>query len=247
MKKLKIFNVGISALTYELALEKIKSWIQSKDRQYVCVSAVHLLMECQEDKALREGVNKSGMVTSDGMPLVWLLKIMGKYNWAERVYGPDLTLKLCQLAQKKGYKIFLLGGSKGESVNLSKKLMIKFPRLKIVGTADTPIRPIPSDENKKIVEKINKLKAQILFVGMGCPWQEKWMIENIENTKVNVMIGVGAAFDFITGKEKQAPKWMQKMGMEWFYRLCHNPKRLWHRYLVLNSKFILKLIKSLVA
>lgn len=246
IERRKIIDIEVSVLNYELALGKIEEWIKYKKRKYICVSAVHLLMECHKDSHLKVGVNKAGMVTSDGMPLVWVLKYLWGMKQAERVYGPDLMLKLCDLSARKKYKIFLLGGAKGESGEVVDVLVKKFKGIRVVGNINTPNRPISKKENEKFLEKINRSGANIVFVGLGCPLQEKWMIENIEKIKVNVLIGVGAAFDFIAGRVPQANKTIQKFGLEWLFRLIQDPKRLWYRYTVYNFKFIYLLLGQTV-
>ena len=241
-KKVPILGVRVSMLTYDHTLDIVNDWIEKGRREYICVSAVHLLMECQQDTALKEGVNKAGLVTSDGMPLVWILK--RQYPKAQRVYGPDLTWKLCGFAEKRGFGVYFLGGATGESEMVGKIMMNKYPKLKVLGYKDTPVRPIPEVKNNKIIKDINKSGAKIVFIGLGCPLQEKWMINNRSKLKANVLIGVGAAFDFITGREKQSPKIIQNNGLEWLYRLIQHPRRLWYRYLVLNFKFVLMLIRE---
>lgn len=238
-----ILGVHVSELTYAVVIKRIQSWISDNEKSYVCVAPVHLVMECQKNKDLLKGVNAAGLVTPDGMPLVWISKIYGKKT--ERVYGPTLMLKVCELAQKEGLKIYLLGGVKGSTKELRRKLADKFSNLKIVGYKDTPKRPIPKGENKKITQEINDSCAQIVFVGLGCPYQELWMIENRKLLKANVLIGVGAAFDFITGRVKQAPIWIQKSGLEWLFRWSQDPKRLCRRYTIDNLLFIHKIIRQI--
>jgi len=239
-----ILDVNVSVLTYKKVIRKIEEWIVNNKKEYICVAAVHLVMECQRDENLLKGVNKAGLVTPDGMPLVWILKLKGKKD-VERVYGPDLMLKMCRFAQGKGYKIFLLGGAKGESRILARKLKEKFPKLKIVGFKDTLKRPLLKKENKLVIDRINQSRADIVFVGMGCPFQELWIIENRRKLKANVLIGVGVAFDFITGRVRQAPKFIQNIGLEWFFRLLQEPGRLWYRYTVLNLMFIYLCLKRI--
>lgn len=239
-----ILDVQVSEVNYELALKNITDWIDSRKRSYICVANVHLVMECQKDRRLLKRVNNAGLVTPDGMPLVWLSKIYGKKK-VGRVYGPTLTLKICQRAARNGYSIFLLGGKKDRSKQLRKALNEKFPSLSIVGAVDTPIRPIPSKKNAQIIEKINRSGADIVLVGEGCPHQELWMSKNREKLSANVLIGVGAAFDFITESVKQAPYWMQDAGLEWLFRLTQDPKRLFFRYTVLNSLFIIAIARQL--
>ncbi len=242
-KRIKILGTKVNCSNYKDILNIIDLQIKKKQSHFVCVAATHLLVEAQNNKILQKNINKSLVTTTDGMPLVWIAKLRGQKE-ANRVYGPDLMLKLCALAAKKQYKIFLLGGANGQGQILKTKLLNKFPNLKIAGFSNTPNRPIPEKENQKNIQQINKNQAQIVFVGLGCPIQEKWMTENYKKLNSAVCIGVGAAFDFISGKVKQAPMWMQKSGLEWFWRLIQEPKRLWKRYLFLNLIFIKSIFKE---
>lgn len=244
-KKTNILGVNISATNYSDTLKKINYWIKKDYKKSVFVSAVHLIMECQNNKNLKKGINESSLVTPDGMPLVWLSKLSGKKN-VSRVYGPDLSLKIIALAQIKKYKVFLLGGAPEQSKKLKEELENKFKRVNIVGAIDTPIRPISDRQDKIIIDEINKSKANIVFVGLGCPYQEKWIIKNRSLLKPQILIGVGATFDFITGEVKQAPKLIQSIGFEWLFRLVQDPKRLWKRYTITNFKFIYSLISETI-
>lgn len=238
-----IFNVKLSSLNYQEICRQIDIWIKNKQKKYICVAAVHLVMECQDDEKLRQGVNQAGIVTTDGMPLVWFSKIHGQKS--ERIYGPELMLKICRLAEKRSYRLYFLGGSKGQSLYLKQKLTKKFPQIKIVGYKDTPFKKITKKDNKGIIKDINNKKAQIVFVGIGCPVQEQWMFDNSKFVNANVLIGVGAAFDFICGYKKQAPKWMQKNGLEWLFRLFQEPRRLFYRYTILNTRFTFIAVKEI--
>jgi N-acetylglucosaminyldiphosphoundecaprenol N-acetyl-beta-D-mannosaminyltransferase len=244
-KSTKILNVNVSAINYQDTLKKVQNIIKKRQKKYICVCAVHLIMECQTDPGLLEAVNQAALVTPDGMPLVWLNKLYGNKK-TERVYGPSLMLKLCQQASQKKWSIFLLGGIKGQSNQLKNKLIKIYPKLRVVGQIDTPQRPISFSLNKKIIQKINHKKPDIIFVGLGCPHQEKWMADNIHKIKTHLTIGVGAAFDFISDRKKQAPFWMQSIGLEWLFRLLQEPKRLAYRYLILNSKFIIKISQQII-
>lgn len=240
-----ILGVDVSVVRISQVLNFIEESITKKKRVYICVAAVHLIMESQHDLRIFNGVNRADLVVPDGMPLVWILKAAGHSN-VSRVYGPDLMLKACRLAVERNYSVFFLGGAKGQSKQLARVLVSRFPALKIAGIYDTPIRPIPDKENNKVIKQINNVQPRIAFLGMGCPNQELWMIENREKLKVPVLIGVGAAFDIIIGKVPQAPTWMQKAGFEWLFRFAHEPKRLWKRYTLVNAKFVFLLIKSLL-
>jgi N-acetylglucosaminyldiphosphoundecaprenol N-acetyl-beta-D-mannosaminyltransferase len=176
---------------------------------------------------------------------VWLIKLAG-HRQVERVYGPDLMLKVCVRANQVGATIFLLGGAKGQSQNLKSVLQKQFSGVRVVGHADTPVRPLSKRDNLRIIKQINTSKAKIIFVGLGCPHQEQWMIDNLPSLKTGVAIGVGAAFDFLTGRARQAPRWMQKIGLEWLFRLLQEPRRLARRYLILNTLFVVYLGKQLI-
>lgn len=242
---INILGLKISSIVYEDVLNKVIYWLRNKKPAYICVASVNLVMKSQSNQNLLKGVNKADLVTADGMPLVWISKIYGAKNIA-RVYGPTLMLKLCDLARKKHWNIFLLGGKEKQSQVLKQNLLKKFPNLNIVGHLDTPNRHIPIKQIQQIRQIINSSKADIVFVGLGCPWQELWMIENRKYLKPQVLIGVGAAFDFISGYVKQAPVWIQNMGMEWLFRLFQEPGRLWQRYLVVNTQFIIKISRQLI-
>jgi len=240
-----ILKIPVSSTNYIKATKKIRDIIINNKKVYICVAAVHLIMECQTDKKLLKGVQSADIITPDGMPLVWLSRLYGNKK-TSRVYGPDLTLVLCKLAEHFNYKVFFLGGSPAQSEQVMKRMISKFPKLKVVGNIDTPIRPIPVIDNQKIIKTINKSKADIVFIGLGCPTQELWMINNRSKLNIPILIGVGAAFDFITGKVNQAPLWTQNLGLEWLYRLKQEPRRLFNRYCILNTLFISKITKQIV-
>lgn len=239
-----ILGVHISAINYDVCLRLIQSWISLRKKKYICVAAVHLVMECQNNPILLAGVNKAGLITPDGMPLIWLSKLYG-HKHCERVYGPTLMLKLCKLAQFHKWKIFLLGGASRQNLLLIKKITQQFPKIIIVGSKETPTKQLKTKENNKILHQINNVKPHIVFVGLGCPYQELWMINNHHRINTNVLIGVGAAFNFLSGSEKQAPPWAQQSGLEWFYRLYQNPRLLWHRYTIINALFVLGIFNQL--
>lgn len=236
-----ILGVHISAINYHSCLRLIESVIALRKKGYICVAAVHLVVECQNNPKLLDGVNKATLVTPDGMPLVWLLKLHGCKH-VERVYGPTLMLKLCSLAQSNNWKVFLLGGSLGQGAAMISRLALLFPKLRIIGSLDTPVKIFSKKKNGQIINQINKHKPHVVFVGLGCPHQELWMINNHNKINANTLIGVGAAFNLLAGVEKQAHPQAQRLGLEWLYRLYQNPRRLWYRYAVGNIHFMLAIL-----
>ncbi len=237
--KTNVLGTGISALTPQVALASISDWIETRQKHYVCVCAVHTIMECQRDPQLQAMVNGAALATPDGMPLVWLAHLDGQHH-VSRVYGPDLMLSFCQLSARRGYTNYLLGGAPGQPEELAHQLEARFPGLRIVGSHATPRRPLPADENQAVLDEINRLDPDVVWVGLGTGFQERWMAENRAQLNARVLVGVGAAFDMHSQKVRQAPAWMQRAGLEWLFRLLQEPRRLWRRYLVGNPLFVWK-------
>jgi len=229
--RVPILGVSVTAATMEGAVRVIEDWIIRKEPQYVCVSGMHGVMECQRDEQLQRVHNAAGMVTTDGMPLVWLCRLKGQRR-AERVYGPDLMLALCARSEAAGYRHFFYGASAAVLDALTARLQARFPALKVAGTYAPPFRPLEATEDSEIVERIRQSAADVVWVGLSTPKQERWMAEHVERLGGPVLIGVGAAFDFHSGKKRQAPRWMQRSGLEWLFRLVSEPRRLYRRYLV---------------
>jgi N-acetylglucosaminyldiphosphoundecaprenol N-acetyl-beta-D-mannosaminyltransferase len=239
--RVNVLGVGISAIDPPAALDLMSKWMRDRERHYVCVCAVHIVMECQHDAALRSIVNHASLAVPDGMPLVWVSRLSGQRQ-VQRVYGPDLMLSLCELSAQRGYKSYLLGGAPGQPETVAGQLTARFPGLTVVGTHATPIRPLPSTENEAVIEEIGRLKPDVVWVGTGTPNQERWMAHNRARIDAPLLIGVGAAFDFHSGAVRQAPDWMQRLGLEWAFRLTQEPKRLWRRYLLGNPAFVGRLL-----
>lgn len=237
MAHASVLGVRVSAVDMEMALKNIQSWIARAERHYVCVSGVHGLMESHRDPGLRRIHNAAGLVTPDGMPLVWLCRLMG-FSHVRRVYGPDLMLALSERSVIHGYRHFYYGGAPGVVETLAARMQQRFLGLRVVGTYSPPFRPLTPAEDQQIVARINASGADIVWVGISTPKQERWMAEHIGRLRARVMIGVGAAFDFHAGVKKQAPHWMQQIGLEWLYRLRQEPRRLWRRYLINNPYFV---------
>ncbi len=242
--RVSILGVGTNPITMEDALDQIDDWISQREKNYVCVMPAHSVMDCLEDPELRRIFNRSGMTTPDGMAIVWLLKLNG-YRFVERVYGPDLMMSAMNISKTKKWRHYFFGGTQEVLDRLQDRIRSEYPGVEIKGTFSLPFRPLTQDEENQIVKKINESHADIVWVGLGSPRQEKWMAENIQRIDVPVMIGVGAAFDFLSGAKPQAPHWMQKSGMEWFYRLCKEPGRLWKRY-IRYPKFVILALSQLL-
>jgi N-acetylglucosaminyldiphosphoundecaprenol N-acetyl-beta-D-mannosaminyltransferase len=241
MKRINVLGVGISAITPDRALESIAGWVESGERHYVCVCAVHTVMECQRDPELRRMINRASLAVPDGMPLVWISRLKGQPQ-VRRVYGPDLMLSFCELAARRGYTNYLLGGVVGQPEILGQRLLERFPNLLIAGGAPTPARPLSPVDNDEIIEAINRVGPDVVWVGMGTGYQERWIAQNRHRLRAPVLIGVGAAFDMHSKRVRQAPAWMQRTGLEWFFRLLQEPLRLWRRYLLGNPLFVYRLL-----
>lgn len=234
--RINILGVGVSAINMGMALETIDRWIGNRERHYVCIRDVHGVILSQRDERLRQIHNAAGLVTPDGMPLVWVSRLRN-YRHVQRVYGPDLMLEVCRKSASMGYRHFLYGGASDVPDRLAGQLRCRFPGIRVVGTYSPPFRQLTLEEDEVIIRRINDSKADIIWVGLGTPKQEYWMAAHLGRLDAPVMIGVGAAFDFLAGVKKQAPRWMQRNGLEWFYRLITEPRRLWWRYLTIVPLF----------
>lgn len=240
-----ILGVGISAINMEMALRTIDAWIARRDPHYICITSVHGVMESQRDLTLRQIHNRAGLVTPDGMPLVWLSRLMG-FGPVERVYGPDLMLAVCELSVEKGYRHFFYGGAPGVAEILATRLQARFFGLQVVGVEAPPFRPLTQAEDRAAEKHLNAARPDIVWVGISTPKQERWMASHIGRLTAPVLIGVGAAFDFHAGLKQQAPRWIQRSGLEWLFRLAMEPRRLWRRYLINNPWFLWLILHQLV-
>lgn len=245
-KSVDILGTKVSAIDLCDAREVIDGMIQRKGKGYVCVCPVSTIVECDRDAQYRQVVNDAALVTPDGMPTVWIGRLKG-YKNISRVYGPDLMLSMCELSSQKRYKNFFYGATDEVLKKLEKKLKEKFPGLEVAGRYSPPFRKLSLEEDMEITEKINLARPDILWVGLGAPKQDFWMHAHRDKLEVSVMLGVGAAFDFLSGYKKQAPLWMRKIGLEWFFRLCCEPRRLAKRYIVGNARFVYLLIHEAVS
>lgn len=231
-----VLRAHVHSTTYEDATQRIIDWAQARSSRYICVANVHVVMEAYDDPAFASVVNEADLVTPDGMPLVWTLRLMHVSN-ATRVYGPDLMLAVCDAAAAEGLPVALYGGTQQTLDALVNRLSARYPDLRIVCVIAPPFRPLTESERQAHLDQLRASGARIVFVGLGCPKQERWMAQHRGQLPA-VAIGVGAAFDFHAGRVRQAPSWMQRMGLEWVFRLAMEPRRLWRRYAWHNPRFV---------
>jgi len=244
LPRFPVVDVHISALTFDRALGLIDGWIARRERHYVNVCTTHTVLECHDAPELAAIVNQAGMATPDGMPLVWLGRLRG--HPVERVYGPDLMLAVCERGQSRGYRHFFYGGAEGVAETLAARLRARFPRMLVAGVYSPPFRPLTAAEERDVAARINASGADIVWVGLGTPKQDYWVARFRPMLNAAVLIAVGAAFDFHTGRVRQAPHWMQRAGLEWFFRLTQDPRRLWKRYLLGNPRFVYLVTRQLL-
>jgi N-acetylglucosaminyldiphosphoundecaprenol N-acetyl-beta-D-mannosaminyltransferase len=244
IERVNVLGAGISVINLQTALAAIATAVRDRRKGYICVTGVHGVMEAQADATFRHILNQAFLCTPDGMPMVWMGWLRG-HREMSRVYGPDLMLKVCAWSEKSGCRHFFFGGAPGVAEQLREKLTARFPHLQVVGGYTPPFRPLNVEEANQLQEMVRAAQPDILWVGLSTPKQEKFMAEFLPRLDVTLMIGVGAAFDFHSGRVKQAPRWMQRTGLEWFFRLCQEPGRLAKRYLRNNPLFALKVIGQL--
>jgi N-acetylglucosaminyldiphosphoundecaprenol N-acetyl-beta-D-mannosaminyltransferase len=243
----EILGVPLALTDYERTIEWMDATIATGQRGYVCVAAVHTVMACQEDPELRAAVLGSDLTVPDGQPLVWAMNALG-HDLSSRVYGPDLMARYCERAALTGARMFLYGGrNQGALVQLALNLRTRYPGLNIVGGYAPPFRALTGEEEDFVLDEINRSQADVVWIGIGVPKQEKWMAAMRDRLRAPVLVGVGAAFDFHAGLVSQAPGWMQSMGLEWAYRLLQEPGRLWRRYLRYNPRFVAGFLRQWLA
>jgi N-acetylglucosaminyldiphosphoundecaprenol N-acetyl-beta-D-mannosaminyltransferase len=236
----------VSALNLRAATNAALDAVRLRRKGYVCVTGVHGIIEAQDSAEFRAILNGAFLNTTDGMPLVWLAKHYCADTDISRVYGPDLMRSIFAATEPLPVTHFLYGGADGVAEQLKAALLRKFPNAKIVGTHCPPFRPLTLTEKAELTATVSALKPDIIWVGLSTPKQERFMAEYLPKLDTTLMLGVGAAFDFYSGKVPQAPRWMQRSGLEWLFRLCVEPRRLWKRYLLNNPRFLCKIIPQLL-
>ena len=237
-----ILGMRVDIINYRDATQQILHWARSRKSSYICAANVHMTMTAYDRLEFARVINGADLVTPDGMPLVLALRALGVKK-ISRVYGPTLTLSVCRAASRAGIKIALYGGTTETLALLEVFLRRHFPDIQIVCQISPPFRPLTLEEDMAYTQQIAKSGARIILAGIGCPKQELWMAAHKDRIP-GVMIGVGAAFDFYSGRVRQAPSWMQKFCLEWLFRLVMEPRRLWKRYAYNNPRFVLLFIKQ---
>jgi len=235
-----ILGTNIHTTRYRFVVSSVLEWARSNESRSIYAANVHMLMEAYDSKDFQEIVNSADLVTPDGMPLVWLMRAKG-FKDQERVYGPTLMLEILEAASREKIPVGFLGSSEEILAKLTKIMSSMFPGIIVGVQIAPPFRALTSEEDREIIQRVNESGTKILFVSLGCPKQECWIADR--RGKIHaVMVGVGAAFAFHAGEVRQSPSWMQKLGLEWLYRLFQEPKRLWKRYFLTIPRFILLIL-----
>ncbi|MBX3751102.1 MAG: WecB/TagA/CpsF family glycosyltransferase [Opitutaceae bacterium] len=242
--RFNVLGVGVSALTLAQTMEMVIGVRGRLKAGYICHATVHSISEARRDPAFRRVLNGSWLTTPDGMPLVWLAHRLG-HPAVNRVYGPDLLLAVCDAGRAGGLRHYFFGGAPGVADALASRLASRFPGLAIAGTESPPYRPMTAEEFTALQVRIAAAQADVVWVGLGTPKQDRFMAESWQRLDAGVLIGVGAAFDFHSGRLRQAPRWMQRCGLEWLFRLFQEPRRLAVRYLVYNPLFVARALAQL--
>ena len=233
-----VLGVPLAVTDYERTLDWIDAAVALGAREYLCVAAVHTVMESREDEALREAVDRAAFTVPDGQPLAWALRKLG-HDIDARVYGPELMARACARAERSGQRFYLYGGRSDKALaQLAANLLDRHPGLQLAGGWSPPFRDLTEPELDELAARINAARPDVVWVGIGVPKQEKWMATMRDRLDAPVLVGVGAAFDFHAGLIPQAPAWMQRRGLEWLFRLAQEPGRLWKRYARHNPRFV---------
>jgi N-acetylglucosaminyldiphosphoundecaprenol N-acetyl-beta-D-mannosaminyltransferase len=240
----EVLAARIDVLTWSAALSRISQWAAGRESRYVCLCNAHSCVTAGRNADFGRAIREADMVTPDGAPIAWALRNLG-FAGQQRINGPDLVWRYLAQAETLGQIVFFYGSTDEILGKLRRRLAAAFPRLRIGGMHSPPFQAISPAEDEADVLRINSSGAGVVFVGLGCPKQEIWMAAHRGRVQA-VMIGVGAAFDYHAGTTARAPLWMQENGLEWLHRLWSEPRRLWRRYLVTNTLFVVGMFKQLV-
>ena len=239
----EVLGVRVSAINMERALNLADRWITSGCPGYICASSVHGVMEAQSDSELMRVFNQAFLNIPDGMPMTWVGRLQGRHQM-DRVFGPDFMAAMCALSVQRGYRNFLYGGKPGVAQELTNKLLQRFPGLQIVGTYTPPFGALTQEQETELSNQIAESKPQILWVGISTPKQEHFMAQYVDRFKVPLAVGVGAAFDFHSGRLRDSSEWIKRTGLQWLHRLMQDPRRLWRRYFYNIPTFMWHIVGS---
>ena len=241
-----VLGVRVDAVQIPEVVARMEEWIARRERcQYIAVTGMHGATEAQHHAQFKTILNSAGLVVPDGMPLVWIGRRHG-FDMRRRVYGPELMATFCKQTASKGYRHFFYGGAPGVAEDLASRFVSQFHGVVVAGIYSPPFRTLTPEEDREIIHAIEGAQPDIVWVGLSTPKQERWMFEHRDRLNVPVLVGVGAAFDFHTGRISQAPVWMGDHGLEWLFRLSVEPRRLWHRYLVYGAEFVALVLLELL-
>jgi N-acetylglucosaminyldiphosphoundecaprenol N-acetyl-beta-D-mannosaminyltransferase len=240
-----VLGVPVDGVQIPEVIARMEGWIAARvPGRFIAVTGMHGVMEAQHDPAFKDVLNAADLVVPDGAPLVWLGRWHGN-ALARRVYGPELMLAFCQQTAQEGYRHFFYGGAPSVPELLAAVLRQRY-NITVAGAYSPPFRPLSAGENEEVARQIRAAAPDILWVGLGTPRQEHWIYDHRAQLGVPLMVGVGAAFDIISGRVKQAPFWMREHGFEWLFRLLQEPRRLWRRYLLYGPEFVLNVFAEAV-
>jgi N-acetylglucosaminyldiphosphoundecaprenol N-acetyl-beta-D-mannosaminyltransferase len=232
-----VLGVKVSAVNMHSAVELADQWVGAGNPGYICVTGVHGVMEAQSNSKLLQILNHAVLNTPDGMPMSWVGRLQGHSNM-DRVFGPEFMYSMCRLSLSRGYRHFLYGGQPGVAEQLQKTLEKEFPGLQVVGTYTPPFRSLNIEEEEVLLHQVQDARPHIIWVGLSTPKQEHFMAQYVQRLGVPLLVGVGAAFAYHTGKIRDCSPWIKRAGLQWLHRLAQDPKRLWRRYLRNNPVFI---------
>lgn len=241
----RVVGMRVDELDYDAVLARVRRWAERGESRYVCISTVHMVMECHDDPRFKAVVEGADLVGADGVPVIWASRRLG-LDRQGRVFAPELTVRLCAMAADRGIPVGFYGSTPEVVADLVRNLQARFPALEVAYAHSPPFRPVTPEEDERTVREINRSGARIVFVGLGCPKQERWMNEH-RGRVAATMLGVGWAFDVVSGRSKTAPAPIQRVGMEWFYRLLLDPRKLWRRHLKHNPRFVALILRQLLA
>ena len=242
IRRVDVLGVGISAVCLDSAVAEISRWFEDGESHYVCVTGVHGVMESQDDPRVLAIHNRSGLTVPDGMPMVWAGRYAG-FSRMTRVAGPDLVPAICAHGLAGGWRHYFYGGAEGVPERLAEALVARFPGMQVAGAFSPPFRPLDDHEKTRIAERINAARPHIVWIGLSTPKQERWMDEMLARLDAAALLGVGAAFDVLSGRTARAPRWIRPSGFEWLYRTLKEPRRLAGRYLKNNPRFVWRVLR----